>query len=464
MVELNIPNRGRQLKAFADDTVSSMSACGFDASLVHYLVADLVELKSQDYRATIKSSIKLTLRALLNLYRSLEHTVSLHIPRVPGKAHIFFFSRKRIDQKELFNNIFNECGEPKIWIEPDRKKKQVSTLKHLGQFFKQLLTAFKVYRLIEVKYKKLYSAIYVVTQYRILGEFKATLEKKRLDEFAKSVTLFMDYVGLDSILRDQAKSARIPTICVQHGMPLKLKEDDWSVSNVLLFYTAVDYWLVWGEIAKQRHVEATGIKSSQVYSLGYLNCSDKDVRLVGAPQYIQTETLLVCLSQRRWNVQNKKMIELGIAISKEKGVALLVKPHPSLNVRDYSLLGIADEELLVRNMELGEKSAVLGICYHSTLYYELLASGIKCLRYRDELFDEFPGLQDCVEDYGSAMKHFETLDSLDGHNEYMANAKGLLDRFYGPVMGVKNAYREFYDNLDGKKQPSNEEYSLSVLR
>lgn len=144
----------------------------------------------------------------------------------------------------------------------------------------------------------------------------------------------------------------------------------------------VDYSLTWGQYTKDEY-RKFGVKAKDIFVAGY----PKQINVQQAKKTNDLKRCLVLLSNPDYEKSNRRLLIL-LSQHKDK-YDIYLKLHPSNDYDTYKTF--ADKE----NINVIDKDVQLTDCFdkekydfaiavNTTSYYEIMAAGIPCLRYKDE--------------------------------------------------------------------------------
>ena len=143
----------------------------------------------------------------------------------------------------------------------------------------------------------------------------------------------------------------------------------------------VDYSLTWGQYTKDEYLKY-GVKVKDILVAGY----PKKIDVQQPKRTNELKSCLVLLSNADYDESNRKLLEL---LSQYRGMyAFYLKLHPSNDFESYKALAETEQMFIIdKNIQLTEcfdkEKYDFAIAVNTTSYYEIMAAGIPCLRYKD---------------------------------------------------------------------------------
>lgn len=200
----------------------------------------------------------------------------------------------------------------------------------------------------------------------------------------------------------------------------------------------VDTSLTWGQYTKDEYL-SFGVNAKEILVAGYPKKMD-----VQQPKKVnEFKTCLVLLSNPDYDDSNKKLLDM--LSEQADSFTFCLKLHPSCDYDSYARL--ADEKrmnIIGKEVQLTEcfdkEKYDFAIAVNTTSYYEVMATGIPCLRYKDA--EAYQMTYGATEDVFSSVESF--VQALEWLREGIANTYGDVARqTLHYVMGIgDNRYGE----------------------
>jgi hypothetical protein len=143
----------------------------------------------------------------------------------------------------------------------------------------------------------------------------------------------------------------------------------------------VDCCLTWGQYTKDEY-RRFGVKAKEILVAGY----PKQIEVQQAKETNKLKRCLVLLSNPDYEESNRKL--LALMSGHADTFVIYLKLHPSDDPKKYkSQAENRNMKLIDRDIQLTEcfdrEKYDFAIAVNTTSYYEIMAAGIPCLRYRD---------------------------------------------------------------------------------
>ena len=144
----------------------------------------------------------------------------------------------------------------------------------------------------------------------------------------------------------------------------------------------VDYSLVWGQYTKDEYLRY-GVKAKEILVAGY----PKKIEVQQTKNANELKSCLVLLSNPDYDATNRKLLTMLSVLANLFTYSL--KLHPSCNYEYYSHWAARVGMYIIgKDVQLTEcfdkEKYDFAIAVNTTSYYEIMAAGIPCLRYRDD--------------------------------------------------------------------------------
>lgn len=171
----------------------------------------------------------------------------------------------------------------------------------------------------------------------------------------------------------------------------------------------VDYSLTWGQYTKDEYMKF-GVKAKEIFVAGY----PKKMDIQQAKRTNELKRCLVLLSNIDYDDSNKNLLALLSQYTKTH--TFYLKLHPSNNFECYKAIAEKDKMFII------DKKVLLTECFdkdkydfaiavNTTSYYEIMAAGIPCLRYKDDnAFQMTYGNEN--DEFSTAKEYVDTMNWL----------------------------------------------------
>lgn len=143
----------------------------------------------------------------------------------------------------------------------------------------------------------------------------------------------------------------------------------------------VDYSLTWGSYTKDEYL-SFGVKAKKIYVAGY----PKKIDVQQAKETNELKSCLVLLSNIDFDESNRKLLTLLSQF--RNAYTFYLKLHPSNDFEYYKAFAEREQMVIIeKDVQLTEcfdkERYDFAIAVNTTCYYEIMAAGIPCLRYKD---------------------------------------------------------------------------------
>ena len=201
----------------------------------------------------------------------------------------------------------------------------------------------------------------------------------------------------------------------------------------------VDYSLTWGQYTKDEY-QKYGVKAKEIFVAGY----PKKIEVQQAKRTNELKKCLVLLSNSDYDKTNRKLLTL--LLQYKDTFSYYLKLHPSNDYESYKAK--AEEEqitIIDKDVQLTEcfnnKEYDFAIAVNTTSYYEIMAAGIPCLRYKDgDTYQMTCGEKNDV--FNTANEFIETIDWLKEQIENQTY-NTIIDNTLHYVIGLgENNYKK----------------------
>lgn len=202
----------------------------------------------------------------------------------------------------------------------------------------------------------------------------------------------------------------------------------------------VDYSLTWGQYTKDEYL-SFGVKAKDILVAGY----PKKIEVQQAKSVNEFKTCLVLLSNPDYDESNKRL--LAMLSEQPDSFTFCLKLHPSCDYDEYAQMACKkDMSIISKDVQLTEcfdkERYDFAIAVNTTSYYEVMAAGIPCLRYKDsEAYQMTYGAAEDVFDSGEAFaRALEWLRNgiastySDVARQTLHYAMGIGENRYGEIL------------------------------
>lgn len=361
-------------------------------------------------------------------------TSSMDMSFLKGKHsdHIAFFDINREDHRKTYYNILNKISDvyENIDVSSSMKDKHRFSIKNIliASFFlpkTRIFTKIFSYRL------RICSRVcYILNTIDDLYAARPANIKKLLS--------FSPIHTFDNLLCQYYKNTGTITFGLSHGTPF-LYSKNIPIDCLNYENLNTDYCLVWGQMTKDEYVKF-GIPESSVLVAGY----PKQITRRSIRPHNPMKKCLVLLSRVAYDDSNRSLLDLLKKHSSQLDFHL--KLHPSCNFDEYLSIAHTNGYTLIDRSTLlsscmDNGSFDFAIAVNTSAYYEILAAGIPCLRFYDDVYDLSFGDS---HDVFSSEHEFEIayrwlIDSIK-NNIYQTSINRTIN--YALTPGIDN-YRHF---------------------
>lgn len=308
---------------------------------------------------------------------------SLKLPEDNGLFSTFMEVMRK-DHFELYNSVLERLSIHPAVNELFKLKKRVS-------FHPR--NTLRVVRCIYMQIKPLglpfFERISWCAEYALLCNTLLDLDKINFSGVRKYLCM-CSVIGLENLLTQYLRNKGVVTFSLQDGIYYLFKKN-FVIGSISYEHFAADHLLCWGQYTKDEYV-SYGISPERIDVAGYPKGSVQRF-FKGSNNYYKGLVLLAGTSYG--DVNNDLLIILD---SLKGSIEFVLKPHPANYSIIESYANSKNIEIIPRSMTLNQcfESGLYDFCIavNTTAYYESWMSGIPCLRYYDDRFDNFFGFDD----------------------------------------------------------------------